>query len=65
LFPVVSQFSCNVSFSLAYFVLLFVSALSSKRIVPREILHYSVVRGRQTKRMDGRKKEPEILPLYY
>jgi hypothetical protein len=31
----------------------------------KETLYCSVVRERQTKRMDERKKEPEILPLYY
>jgi hypothetical protein len=35
------------------------------RALTQEALHYSVDRGRQTKKMDGRKKEPEILPLYY
>jgi hypothetical protein len=31
----------------------------------RKTLHRMVVKGRQTKQMDGRKKEPEILLLYY
>jgi hypothetical protein len=30
-----------------------------------EALYDSVVRRRQTKKIDGRKKEPEILPFYY
>jgi hypothetical protein len=30
-----------------------------------ETLHCPVVKGRQIKQMDGRKKEPKILSLYY
>jgi hypothetical protein len=31
----------------------------------RKTLHRLVVKERRTKQMDGQKKEPEILPLYY